>query len=91
MPDVASLLGDGDFTGWATREPDDPPGCWGVYGPEGTMVADPDEVPPGGDGPSLRATNPELGNDIWALIVNQQGLTFVAGRAYRLGFWAKAA
>jgi len=91
MPDVGSLLGDGDFTGWATREPDDPPGCWGVYGPDGTMVADPDEVPPGGDGPSLRATNPELGNDIWALIVNQQGLTFVAGRAYRLGFWAKAA
>jgi len=89
--DPGSLLGDGELDQWADQTPGDPRICWGAYGPEGTIVPDEADFPPGGSAPSLRATNPTLGNDIWALIVTQQDLTFVAGRAYRLGFWAKAA
>ncbi|MCC6619782.1 MAG: carbohydrate binding domain-containing protein [Deltaproteobacteria bacterium] len=91
MTDAGSMLGDGELGQWADAAPEDGRICWGVHGPEGTMVADHDDYPPGGEAPSLKATNPELGNDIWALIVNQQDLTFIAGRAYELGFWAKAA
>ncbi len=95
MPDDGSLLGDGGFSqvtfdeerGW--RSP-----CWYIGGPNGFMDAtalDMEEIPPGGSAPSLRAENPELGNDIWVVGASQRDFSVIAGRSYTLGFWAKAA
>ncbi|MBL8784347.1 MAG: carbohydrate binding domain-containing protein, partial [Deltaproteobacteria bacterium] len=88
--DPGSQLGDGGFSARATASPGDET-CWNLWGNEGGFAFDNDDFPPDGDGPSLAVTNDTVGNDIWAYNVNQQRLTFVAGRSYRLGFWAKAA
>jgi len=90
-PDAGSLLGDGELTVLAAGNGSP---CWSANGPNGFMdgfSADNAEVPPGGTAPSMRVQNPVTGNLIYALQMTQSQLTLIAGRAYTLSFWAKAA
>jgi hypothetical protein len=49
------------------------------------------EVRPGGTAPSLKATNPTLGNEIYHLNLVQTRISMVANRSYTFSFWAKSA
>jgi len=92
-PDAGSLLGDGELDVVAASEGSWESPCWYAWGPGGwldTFSVDANDAPPGGSPPSLRVTNPTLGNDIFAIELGQQQLTFIAGRSYTLSFWAKA-
>lgn len=94
VPDDGQILGDGGFDLLANAtEPWQSP-CWGAWGPDGFKSgyqADMEEFPPYGKAPSLRVDNPETGNLIYALNLSQREFSVVAGRAYTLGFWARAA
>jgi len=92
-PDAGSLLGDGGLDGVAAAIGSWQSPCWYAFGPDGwldTFTVDATDFPPGGRAPSLKVSNPTLGNDIFAIELGQQQLTFIAGRTYTLSFWAKA-
>jgi hypothetical protein len=94
LPDEGQLLGDGGFDQLVAAGESWESPCWGAWGPGGFksgFTADTNEVRPGGKAPSLRVDNPEVGNAIFALGLNQRNFSVVAGRSYTFGFWAKAA
>jgi len=94
VPDAQSLLGDGGLDRLAAAEEGWQSPCWWAYGPEGfkhTFTVDDGEVPPGGSAPSMRIDNPVTGNFIASIGLYQDRVTLLAGRAYTLSFWAKAA
>jgi len=87
VPDEGQLLSDGGFSALARGD-----GCWyaGDSTADGTAWSFPEDAPPNGSAPSALGTNPAVGSDLWAVQLLQPGLTFLAGRAYRATFWAKA-
>ncbi len=92
VPDPGSLLGDGGLGVVAASAGSWQSPCWYAFGPGGWLdaFASDNDVPPGGSAPSLKVTNPTLGNDIFALELGQQQLVLVGGKSYTLSFWAKA-
>ncbi|MCC6621080.1 MAG: carbohydrate binding domain-containing protein [Deltaproteobacteria bacterium] len=94
VPDEGSLLGDGGLDSLAAAEQSWQSPCWWAYGPGGfkqAFTVDEAEVPPGGSAPSMRIDNPEIGNFIASVGLYQNRFALIAGRAYTLSFWAKAA
>ncbi|MFO0745797.1 MAG: LamG-like jellyroll fold domain-containing protein [Myxococcota bacterium] len=92
-PDRPGSTGDGDLTLLGTAANPGASPCWAAYGPAGFMdgFEASDDVPPGGTAPSLKVTNSQLDNLIYAYQLTQQRLTFIAGHTYRVVFQAKAA
>lgn len=88
VPDEGQLLQDGGFAELARDD-----SCWFAQG-DGEALRyfsfETEDLAPGAEAPAVRADNPTLGNDIWALQLLQSEQTFIAGRSYLFGFWARA-
>ncbi len=90
VPDGKGLLGDGGFDLRAAEAAGgEPSPCWQTPVADGLTFED-DDLPPAGKAPVLVATVAAAGGADEAFAVRQAQTSLIAGRAYRLTFWAKA-